>query len=201
MNKSFGEIGLTITAIVIALVVLLLMRGCLDTPTGSVLEPVGGVIIERHIDTVERVVFRDRIVLTEVPFRRIQARRTNVEGHRLVAQVDTSDGRHDTLLLCEPFTASLDTIVGSDTAHMEIAFPPLRLSRFTLASSPDTLHDRVERVTVTSQVGRPWYQQAGEAIAWMAVGYGVRWASEPPCSNPRVQTRSPPLVVSFRMTF
>lgn len=187
-----AQIAFTVGMMVLLVALAVLARSCVFDPslTGTEPAPAGGVIVQHHYDTVERVVTRDRVVLREVPARRITR-----GGADVVAQVDTTRGGRDTLLLAQPFTARLDTITSrGDTLEMEIAFPPLRLASLTLSPAPDTLVATREFLTISTEHGRPWLRQVGEAVGWMAVGYGLRWATEPRSRSPDASQTTAALV-------
>lgn len=57
-----------------------------------------------------------------------------------VAQIDSSRGRRDTVLVCEPFTAAwsgIDSTNGA-SASGRIQYPPMRITDLIVACPPDT---------------------------------------------------------------
>ena len=77
---------------------------------------------------------------------------------------------HDTLIVVKPFIASLDTIVGRDTAHVDFAFPQYTFS-VAISRAPDSVQIVTQTIHITNQRVTPWYEYAGCVLAGGALGY------------------------------
>ena len=182
--------GLTLVAL--ALLGLSRLQSCLRgvTPSASKATSVARTVDTLYRDTLT-LVTHDTVTVRDVVTRTVFRDRT------LVAQVDSSNGRLDTVLVCNPFEAPFDTTSSGTIVRGVIAFPPLRLAALEVIPKPDTSRTITEVITMTTEVERapPWYAEVGRALFWGAVGYGVATFTRPAevSSGEPLLRPSPPL--------
>lgn len=78
----------------------------------------------------------------------------------------------DTVYQVRPFVASLDTIVGRDTASIRYTFPRNEFS-LLLKQAPDSVRYETRTISMTTHERRPWWIDALTHVGAGTLGYVI----------------------------
>jgi hypothetical protein len=187
----------------LVIVAILLLRGCGEDSPGA--RPVGAFASDTV--TMRDTVWRERRDTVRVD--RIVTRPVYRE-RKLVALVDSSAGRADTLLVCNPFRAPFDTTLPSGARVRGVQVyedepPRLGLADLEVSTAPDSVPEVSRTLVVTNTVreGPPWYEEGAKALLYASAGYLVRYLTEPDPSPIYVDRSRPPDAnpATFKVSF
>lgn len=106
--------------------------------------------VTRHTDTIERIT----LDTVQIPVAYAVVKWRDRRGP--VAQIDSSRGTADTVLVCEPFEARWEGIDSTNgaRAHGWVRYPPLRVADLSVFPSPDTSRTIRDSVTIEIETVR-----------------------------------------------
>lgn len=147
--------GQRLTGLLMALLMALLIGGII----GWIIKPCPcestPLAAEIKIDTVTKVIEHEPIHI--------------VAKARVVRDTVT---QKDTVYQVRPFIASIDTVVGRDTASIRYAFPQHEFS-LLLKQAADSVRYETRTITLTNYEKREWWIDALTHLGIGALGYAI----------------------------
>lgn len=167
-------------AFIVVAVLLWQFRSCATSTSPGPPHIVSVDTITRTPDTVRVISPPDTVTITEVRTQTIW------RNGGPVATIDSSSGRHDTVLVCEEFRAEFDTTVQGVRLQGAIANPPLRLADLSMTLPPDTATTITQGFEIRTVIerARPWYETAAMIGGGFTAGYLARMGVEDLSSAP-----------------